>query len=190
MPEVLRDDCRLRLAIGEDVSDGMNEGEVVVAERGDVAGEEGTPGREAPFQVLGRRLEGGRRVRLGAGDLRRDPQRAVHAIARDEVAGGVDDGDRDLEVQLLRLRDAALDGRTGLLQAEHDAPPSTGMSTHTSPASTRAGYVGTRAPRPGNTQSPVRTSYIQPCHGHARRVPDSLPSASGPPLCEHTAPHA
>src|SRR5207244_3365150 len=37
---------------------------------------------------------------------------------------------------------------------------------------------------------PVRTSYIQPCHGHARRVPDSLPSLSGPPLWAQTSPRA
>src|SRR5256885_8582038 len=37
---------------------------------------------------------------------------------------------------------------------------------------------------------PVRTSYIQPCHGHARRVPESLPSLSGPPLWAQTSPSA
>src|SRR5437879_11250904 len=37
---------------------------------------------------------------------------------------------------------------------------------------------------------PVRTAYIQPCHGHARRVPESLPSLSGPPLWAQTSPSA
>src|SRR5207247_6939396 len=49
---------------------------------------------------------------------------------------------------------------------------------------------GTAAPRPGKTHCPVRTSYIQPCHGHASRAPDSFPALSGPPLWAQTSPSA
>src|SRR5207247_1182161 len=62
--------------------------------------------------------------------------------------------------------------------------------TQPSPASIRSGQLATRWPRPGSTHSPVRTSYIHPCQGQARRVPESLPSLSGPPWWAQTSLHA
>src|SRR5262249_44078790 len=121
-----------------------------------------------------------------ARDLRRDPERAVHALAHDQVPGLVHDGDRDLEAELLGALHATFDAGAGQI-AGHAAHET---STHTSSFSTRTGYDGTAAPRPGNTHCPVRTSYIHPCHGQASRVPDSLPSLKGPPLCAHVSSRA
>jgi L-asparaginase len=65
-----------------------------------------------------------------------------------------------------------------------------GSSTKIEPESTRTGYTGTLAPRPGKRHWPVRTSYIQPCHGQASRLPLSLPWLNGPPRWVHTSLHA
>src|SRR5262249_33676722 len=123
------------------------------------------------------------RIGLGAGDLRRDPERAIHALTDHQMSRFVHDGDGDFEAQLLSALHAALDA--GARQIAGDAAHE--ISTETSSFSTRTAYDGTAAPRPGNTHCPVRTSYIQPCHGHARRVPDSFPSLRGPPRCTQTS---
>ena len=84
------------------------EDELIVAQGCDVVGEELTL-RESLFEIERRGVKGGGGVGLGAGDLGRHPERAVHAVAHDEVARVVHDGDRDLEPERLRLGEAALD---------------------------------------------------------------------------------
>jgi hypothetical protein len=76
------------------------EDEPIVAERGDVVGEDLASLVEPLLEVERRRAEGRRRVGLRPGDLGRHPERAVHAVAGDEVARVVHDGDGDLEVLL------------------------------------------------------------------------------------------
>src|SRR5207237_10273959 len=163
----------------------LAEDEFVLAQRGDVVGEEHALG-EALLEIAGGRAKAGGRVGFGPGDLRRDPEGAVHALAHDQVPRLIDDGDGDLEAELLCTLEAALDAGAGEIARDraHDT------STQISSFSRRTGYVGTAAPRPGKTHCPVRTSYIQPCHGHASREPDSFPALSGPPLWAQTSPSA
>src|SRR5919201_3002821 len=163
----------------------LAEHELILAERGNVVREQHAL-REALLEIARGRAKAGRRVRLGPRDLGRHPERAVHALAHDQVSRLIDHGDGDLETQLLRALEAALDARAREIARDraHD------RSTQISSFSRRTGYVGTDAPRPGNTHWPVRTSYIQPRHGHASRAPDSLPSLSGPPLCAQTSARA
>src|SRR5256886_16053265 len=83
--------------------------ELVVAERGDVRRKELAPLVEPLLELERRRPEGGGGVGLRPGDLGGGPERAVHALARDEVTRVVHDGDGDLEAEGLCLGDAALD---------------------------------------------------------------------------------
>src|SRR5882762_1117298 len=163
----------------------LAEDELVLAQRRDVVGEEHAFG-EALLEIERGGAKAGGGIGLGARDLRGHPERPVHALADDQMPGLVHHRDRHLEAELLRALDAALDAGARLIarDAAHDT------STRTSSSSTRTGYDGTAAPRPGNTHRPVRTSYIQPCHGHASRMPDSLPALSGPPRWAQTSPSA
>src|SRR6185295_9155650 len=158
------------------------EHERVVTQRGHVVGEE-HPLAEALFQVERGGAEAGRRVGLGARDLRCHPERAVHALAGHQVPAVVDDSDRDLEAELLCALHAPSDTGPGLLERELVHPSSTRIWS----PSMRTGYDGTAPPRVGKRHSPVRTSNRQPCHGHTTRVPDTMPSESGPFWCEHSA---
>src|SRR5262249_39510023 len=107
------------------------EDELIVAERGDVVGEELALG-EPLFQIERGRVKRGGGVGLRARDLGRHPERAVHAIAAAQVPGVVDDGDRHLEAERLRLGKAALDAlaRPGPRQRHRH-----GTSIQTSPPS-------------------------------------------------------
>src|SRR5688572_18708885 len=142
-----------------------SEHEPIVAEGGDVVGEQHALG-ETLLQVERRGLECGGRVRLRACDLRRHPERAVHALARDQMPGVVDDRDGDEKAELLRLLDPALDTDARLLEGDGTHA----SVTNTSSPSMRTGYEATAVPRGGNRHCPVFTSYIQPCQGHASRV--------------------
>src|SRR5262249_36577930 len=147
------------------------EHELVVVECRHVAGEQLAAPSKPRLQILGRGSERGRGIGLGARDLGRDPKSTVHAMARDEVPGVVDDSHRNQEAEFARLGDAAADALDGVMEREGH-----GMATQISPESTRTGYEGTLAPRPGKVHAPVRMSYIHPCQGHASRNALSLPS--------------
>src|SRR5262249_36771924 len=81
------------VAVEGDGDGAATEDERVVAERRDVAREELSALVEPLFEIERRGLEGRARVRLGAGDLRGDPECPVHAMTGDEVTGVVDDRD-------------------------------------------------------------------------------------------------
>src|SRR5207245_9780785 len=91
---------------------------------------------------------------LRPGDLGGGPERAVHALARDEVTRVVHDGDADLEAEGLRLGNAALDALVGSLQRERHRQ---GTCTQTVPPSIRVASLATPLPRLGITHSPLRT---------------------------------
>src|SRR5690348_4020950 len=74
-------------------------------------GRRGTVGRGGP--------------RLAERDLGGDPGRAVHPVQGDEVAGGVDDGERQLEALALGLGLAGGDQGGGVLEGDHGAGTST-----------------------------------------------------------------
>src|SRR2546422_4912757 len=88
----------------------LAEDELVLAERGDVVGEEHPLG-EALLEIERGGAEPGGGVGLGARDLRRHPERAVHPLADDEVPGLVHHRDRHLEAERVRLLEPALDAR-------------------------------------------------------------------------------
>src|SRR5262249_37519710 len=65
------------------------EDELVIAQGGDVVGEE-LPLGEALLEIERGGVKGRGGVGLGAGDLGRDPERPVHAVADDQVPRAVD----------------------------------------------------------------------------------------------------
>src|SRR5262249_55473036 len=95
----------------------LAEVELVAAEREHALGEERAP-REALLEIAADGLERRAGVGFGAGDLWRHPERAVHPVARDQVTGFVDDGDRDRESELGRLLRPALDALSRSRQRE------------------------------------------------------------------------
>src|SRR5207244_11660110 len=90
--------------------------ELVVTERGDVRRKELASLVEALLELERRRPEGGGGVGLRPGDLGGGPERAVHALARDEVTRVVTDGDGDLEAEGLRIGSDTLDVLGGWLK--------------------------------------------------------------------------
>ena len=142
---------------------------------------------EALLEVERARAEAGGGVGLGAGDLGRHPERAVHPVAGDQVAGLVDDGDRDLEAQLAGAlaMPRAMQARA-CVERERRV---TARSTQTSPPSMRTGYDGTGAAA-RREQALAGAHVVHPAVPRARQpaCPPSLPSLSGPPWCVHTSP--
>src|SRR5258708_19722434 len=129
----------------------LAEDELVLAQRRDVVREEHALG-EALLEIERGRAKAGGGIGLGARDLRGHPERAVHALADDQMPGLVHHRDRHLEAELLRAFDAALDARARLIarDAAHDT------STRTSPFSTPTPYAATPPPLPANTHRPSR----------------------------------
>src|SRR5438105_4634204 len=93
---------------------------------------------------------------------------------------------RQINDRLLMSRDFSDDQRSII----KDHPSGQSIVTYTSSPSSCTAYVGTRIPTGGTIALPLRTLYVQPCHGQVTVSSISTPDESGPPWWRQASPKA